>query len=314
MRYGLWCFPSLPAAELVAFVAEAEAAGVDEVWLGDEGPAPEPFAVLAAAAARTSTVRLGVAVTNPHVRPVGVTAATAQTLAELSDGRFSLGVGAGGHLSLGPFGLRAARPVEAVGRLIDACRAAEAGEPGDDWSPGPFAVSGHAVPLFVGARRPRLNRLASERADGVFLGGIPPDGYGRVLGWARSCRPVDAALYPSLAVGDEAVDAHRPHMVFSLLAAGDDELDRLGVDRAEAEAGATALAQGDEGPARRVLTDTVLAAVLWTDPPAVAGARLAELGRRHDAASVGVSLVQSDLRAALPAVVETLAAARAAGP
>ena len=60
------------------FVA-AEEAGIDELWLGDEGPSRDPFSVLAAAAQRTDRITLGVSVTNPFLRHPAVTAATAMT-------------------------------------------------------------------------------------------------------------------------------------------------------------------------------------------------------------------------------------------
>jgi len=312
VRVGLWFFPSMPAPRLVDVIVAAEAAGVDEIWLGDEGPAREPFSVLAAAAGRTERILLGIAVTNPFVRPPGLTAATAQTLAELSGGRFRLGIGAGGHLSLAPFGLSAEGPpgpVAAVTRLIAACRDAAAGRPGDDWAPAPFAVSGHAVPVYVGARRERLNRLASTAADGVFLGGIPPFRFAAVLEWARAEGAPAVALYPSAALGPAGVEENRPLMVFSLLGLPHAELDRLGIDRLEAEAATVALAAGDERPARDLLTDPVLGELLWSGHPADIGGRLAELGRRHGAESVGLALMQSDL---LDVAADAFAALRAA--
>ena len=37
-RFGLWLFPDHPAGVLADVIVAAEAAGLDEVWLGDEGP------------------------------------------------------------------------------------------------------------------------------------------------------------------------------------------------------------------------------------------------------------------------------------
>ena len=52
-RTGVWMFPEAPAGELVAAIAHGEQLGLDELWLGDEGPAREPFSVLAAASQAT---------------------------------------------------------------------------------------------------------------------------------------------------------------------------------------------------------------------------------------------------------------------
>ena len=42
--------------------------GIDEFWIGDEGPAREPISVLAAAARATSRITLATGITNPYVR------------------------------------------------------------------------------------------------------------------------------------------------------------------------------------------------------------------------------------------------------
>ena len=102
-RFGLWMFPDHPASLLADVIVAAEAAGLDEVWLGDEGPARDPLVTLAAAAVRTSTIALGVAVTNPYLRHPAATASAFATLAELAGpGRVVLGMGSGGDLALGP--------------------------------------------------------------------------------------------------------------------------------------------------------------------------------------------------------------------
>ena len=87
--------------------AAAEQLGIDDLWLGDEGPARDPFALLAAAPRSRTRLRLGVAVTNPYLRHPAITAVAAMTVHELSGGRRCLGVGPGGGIALGPLGMRA---------------------------------------------------------------------------------------------------------------------------------------------------------------------------------------------------------------
>lgn len=84
--------------------AAAEAAGFDSIWiddhlLADEGdwtaPKLEGWSTLAAIAATTSRVRLGLLVAANTFRGPGLTAKLATTLDHVSGGRFILGLGAG---------------------------------------------------------------------------------------------------------------------------------------------------------------------------------------------------------------------------
>ncbi|MCY4666232.1 MAG: LLM class flavin-dependent oxidoreductase [Acidimicrobiaceae bacterium] len=309
---GVWVFPNAPAPGLVDLARHVEALGLDELWVGDEGPARDPFAVLAAAAVVTDRIRLAVGVTNPYVRHPGVAAASMLTIHELSGGRAVLGVGAGGQISLSPFGLRASKPVDRVSEFLDIASAVAAGTPVSGYSPPDVAVteaaSGAPLPLFVGARGPRLNRLASQRADGAFVAGMPPFRYPAVVGWARSVRPIDIALYPSVAFTDKAVERHRPEMVWSLLDAPPEVRKEIGLESKAVSAAAEALRNGDPEPARTLVDDTVLDRVMLVGRPAVVGRRLAELVREHRPASVGLALLQDDLHEGVSHAAEAFAA------
>lgn len=80
----------------------AEDLGVRRGWLYDHlllnGRTMwhDAFITLAAAAASTTSIGLGTMVTSPNFRHPVTTAKAAQALSEISDGRFILGVGAGG--------------------------------------------------------------------------------------------------------------------------------------------------------------------------------------------------------------------------
>jgi len=302
---GVWMFPDRPAPYLVEVAAHVEAAGMAELWLGDEGPAREPFAVLAAAAGVTERIRLGVAVTNPYVRHPALAASTMLTVHELSGGRAVLGVGAGGQMSLGPFGLRPQRPLAAVRDFVETVRAVARGQETGAYRPTDIAVSeaqvGVPMPVFVGARGEHLNRLASEVADGAFVAGMPPFRFGEVLTWVRSRRDVAVALYPSAAMSDEAVERHRPEMIWSLADAPSSVRLAVGVDDARVQAAAVALRGGDPGPARRIVDDEVLDRLMLVGDPDEVGRRLAALVGEHSPASVGLAIVQEDLHAAVEA-------------
>jgi G6PDH family F420-dependent oxidoreductase len=105
--YTLMCEQSGPR-ELVRDAVRAEAAGFDfEVisdhyspWLDSQGHAPNAWATLGAVAHATERVELMTYVTCPTVRyHPAIVAQQAATVALLSEGRFSLGLGAGENLN-----------------------------------------------------------------------------------------------------------------------------------------------------------------------------------------------------------------------
>ncbi|WP_204295719.1 TIGR03557 family F420-dependent LLM class oxidoreductase [Actinoplanes campanulatus] len=94
--------------ELVRQAIRAEEVGFDFVeisdhfhpWLDIQGHSPYAWNVLSAIAARTTTLGLATGVTCPSVRyHPAIVAQAAATLAILSDGRFTLGVGSGERLN-----------------------------------------------------------------------------------------------------------------------------------------------------------------------------------------------------------------------
>jgi 5,10-methylenetetrahydromethanopterin reductase len=220
----------------------AEVAGLDEVWIADEGVMRDPVVVFAAAAARTSTIRLGIGITSPALRHPGALASTAATLDELSDGRMMLGLGVGGDLSLAPFGITVERPVALVRDALRTARAVLERTDGDGYRVGDHAAPARRVPLYVASRGEQINSLASREADGVFLSGLSPEQVPTVLGWARRSGRPAVALYqsvrfrpgarddPSVVVGEpaqvalalrELVDAHDPDSIGLALVDGD---------------------------------------------------------------------------------------------
>jgi alkanesulfonate monooxygenase SsuD/methylene tetrahydromethanopterin reductase-like flavin-dependent oxidoreductase (luciferase family) len=95
----------VPWLEHLAMARAAEAVGFDSIWVGDHllyrgdgrperGPW-EAWTLLAALAAATERVDLGPLVACAGFHPPGLVAKMAATVAEISDGRFVLGLGAG---------------------------------------------------------------------------------------------------------------------------------------------------------------------------------------------------------------------------
>jgi alkanesulfonate monooxygenase SsuD/methylene tetrahydromethanopterin reductase-like flavin-dependent oxidoreductase (luciferase family) len=81
-------------------VVEAERLGAASVWFSEhhlfsDGYLPQPLTFAAAAAARTSRVRIGTAVLVAALRPAALVAEEAAVIDQISGGRLELGIGAG---------------------------------------------------------------------------------------------------------------------------------------------------------------------------------------------------------------------------
>jgi 5,10-methylenetetrahydromethanopterin reductase len=288
---GVWLFPEAPAAELVETFVAAEALGLDEVWIGDEGPAhQDPFAVLAAAAVRTSRVTLGIAITSPYLRHPAVTASAMTTVAELSGGRAILGLGAGGGVALDPVGITRTKPLKRTRDALRVARAVMDGRATEGYHPPGGTVRHESLPVYIGARGEAFNRYASAEADGAFLGGIPFADLGTVVGWTRSVRPVDIALYPSVIFDGADLEWARPRFIFAFLDTPASTRRHAGLSEDEVRRAVESFEQGDDAPARQLITDDVLANLAIIGSPGVIASRLAQLVAAHRPASIGVCL------------------------
>jgi 5,10-methylenetetrahydromethanopterin reductase len=310
LRTGVWLFPDAPAPRFVSALASAEQAGLDEVWVGDEGPARDPFGLLAAAATMTSRIRLAVGVTNPYLRHPVLTATAAATVHELSGGRMTLGIGAGGRMSLEPVGVRPSRPLADCRDALRLVRAALTATPTAGYDPPVHALTAADLPVFVGARGERFNRWASADADGVFVAGIAPSLVPTVVGWARSVRPVEVAVYVSACLDDDELEEVRPRMIHAFSDAPETLRARAGLAASAVNAAALALNAGDDGPARALMVDGVVDLVLARPGDVVA--TLTGLVRALEPNSIGVALMGGDPIAQVERAAATLHAVKAA--
>ena len=79
-------------AEIVELVDLAESFGYESAWVA-EGHGGDQFAILAACAMRTSRILLGTSISSVFVRTAPTIAMAASTVADMSGGRFILGLG-----------------------------------------------------------------------------------------------------------------------------------------------------------------------------------------------------------------------------
>jgi alkanesulfonate monooxygenase SsuD/methylene tetrahydromethanopterin reductase-like flavin-dependent oxidoreductase (luciferase family) len=90
---------SYPISDLVRLAEIAENLSFDSVWVGDsmiDSPRYEPLTLLGAVAARTSKIKIGASIIQPHFRNPIMLALSWATLDRLSGGRTILTLGTGG--------------------------------------------------------------------------------------------------------------------------------------------------------------------------------------------------------------------------
>jgi probable F420-dependent oxidoreductase len=198
-RLGVWTFLDLLSAdESARIAARIETLGYSALWI-PEAVGRDPFAFLGYLAARTERLVLATGIANIYARDPMAMRAIQQTLAELSGGRFVLGLGVS-HQNL-VTGLRQheyQKPVPAMSAYLDAMQAAfytgiQPSEP---------------APIVLAALRPAMLRLARAKARGAHPYFTPPEHTAR----ARAILGPDAWLAPEQMVLFET-DAGRARAV-----------------------------------------------------------------------------------------------------
>jgi probable F420-dependent oxidoreductase len=179
-RWGLTLpLPNLRLREHADLVRRAEAAGYTDLWSG-ETQGPDGFTPLAACAAWTESVRLGTGVVGVFTRGPALLAQQAAALADVSGGRFALGIGASSdRIVEGWNRMPFSRPLTRMAETLDFLEAAFAGErtaTGFKLEQPPAAP----LPVILAALRGRMLRLATERAAGAFTNFLPLAALSRV--------------------------------------------------------------------------------------------------------------------------------------
>ena len=129
------------------------------------------------------------------------------------------------------------------------------------------------------------------------------------MAWARWRRPIAVSVYPSAVFESRRLEVVRPRMIYALLDAPEVTRAALGVCVDDARAAATALANGDDGPARRLIDDRLLDELVMHGSPDVVGHELAQRVRPLQPASIGVALLTDDPLQTLEPAAEALAVA-----
>ncbi len=274
-------------AEIVDLVVLAEGLGYESAWVA-EGHGGDQFAILAACAMRTSRIRLGTAISSVFVRTAPTIAMAASSVADLSGGRFILGLGSSHKAQVGPeHGVAYEKPLtrtrETVAIVRTLIREGVVSFAGETIRIGSFDLSYvpryRDVPVYLAAVFAKAIALCGEVADGIIL----------TRSTLHTAAPVRAQLAQAASragrdpgrievttllptsTGDTreaALDALRPGLAF--YAGYFPRYNRMMAEHgfvAEAAAIAAAWARGDRAAAERAVTDAMIDATSIVGTP-----------------------------------------------
>lgn len=188
-RWGMTIpLEELPLTALPDVARELEDLGYTDLWTA-EGMGADGFTPLAAAAAATSTVHLGIAIAPVFTRGPALLAQTAATLSAMAPGRFTLGLGASSNVIVQQWnGIPYEKPLSRSRDLLRFLRPALAGERVDH-EYDTFAVRGFrlgivpdpAPKVLLAGLRGKMLELAGAEADGAVLNWLSADDVARVV-------------------------------------------------------------------------------------------------------------------------------------
>jgi F420-dependent oxidoreductase-like protein len=180
VHIGYWGL-GLTREDQLEIVHEAERLGYDSIWAA-EAYGSDVATILGWIAGQTSRIKIGSAIFQMPARSAAMTAMTAATLDQLSDGRMLLGIGSSGpQVAEGWHGQRFGRQIQRTREYVAVVRKALArerlefhGETIDLPLPdGPgkalkltIAPVQERIPIYLAAIGPNNTKLAGEIADG----------------------------------------------------------------------------------------------------------------------------------------------------
>jgi F420-dependent oxidoreductase-like protein len=177
-RIGLTVRADSPA-DLVTALVQVEEAGVEQVWF-PSGPlsSPDLLTTLAAAAVRTTHLKLGTYIIQVSTRHPALLAQQVLSFNSLAPNRLRLGLGTGSPaFAKSMYGVEIERPLAYLREYVQVLRPLlEQGEvhhQGQIFTTDTSLPGSAQVPIYMAALGPGAFRLAGEVADGVLPAACP---------------------------------------------------------------------------------------------------------------------------------------------
>ena len=186
MTYGIEFVPgNVNVKQVVNFCKLAESKDIDFAWITNHYNNRHCYAVLAAVAQATTTLKMGPGIMNSFTDTPAAMASFMCTLNEISDGRAVLGIGPGDLSTLPKIAIQPEKPVARLEEAIVQIRKLVAGEEIKKSGMKFFDYDGakltgvtlpgkKGIPVYVGAQGPKVLDLAGKVGDGALINASNP--------------------------------------------------------------------------------------------------------------------------------------------
>jgi probable F420-dependent oxidoreductase len=164
-KLGLWSIlDATAAADTAAFARKVERLGYSAMWI-PEAVGREPFAHAGYLAANTERLIIATGIANIWARDPMTMMAGARTLAELSGGRFLLGIGVSHEPLVRVRGREFVKPYSYMREYLPKMKSAlyMAAKPGEE------------PPIVIAALHPKMLALAAQQTRGTHTYFVPPE-------------------------------------------------------------------------------------------------------------------------------------------
>lgn len=216
-RVGL-VIPGENAATAVKTIAEAEAGGVRQIWMTHSPYFPDSLTILAAAATKTSTIRLGTSIVPTYPRHPLVMAQQALSIHDIAPGRLRLGIGPSHQPIIeGIYGLRQETPLAHLREYVNVLRSVlwegKVDHHGKFFNVKVSLPRTAQIPILISTLGKKAFQLAGEIADGalswvcpvqyLISSGIPALRIGAATANRQSTTTPSLVAYISVALSED---------------------------------------------------------------------------------------------------------------
>jgi 5,10-methylenetetrahydromethanopterin reductase len=251
LTYGIEFVPgNVNVKQVVNFCKLAESKDIDFAWITNHYNNRHCYAVLAAVAQATTTIKMGPGIMNSFTDTPAAMASFMCTLNEISDGRAVLGIGPGDLSTLPKIAIHPEKPVSRLEEAVIQFRKLVAGEQVGKAGMKFFDYDGakltgvtlpgkKGIPVYIGAQGPKVLELAGKIGDGALINASNPKDFEVAIPIIKKAceaagkKSFDVGAYTAMSIDKSEKKARNAaKIVAAFIAAGSPEalLTRHGLD------------------------------------------------------------------------------------